>query len=161
MPSAISTGVGGSSPNLATGQLVPSSAFTSSDQLMPMIGRSAQQMIAQGGQFMETGEDALTPVINHLMKLLSGDPQAINEAILPEARGVMAQVPTPRVGPLRNSPLEAAGKLRPSTNLGSKRRATLPVSKPALDSPPSVSSRNSDWGPRNLAVSSHPQGPRD
>jgi hypothetical protein len=47
--------------------------------------------MAQGTQFLAQGSEAVQPVITHLLKLLSGDPQTINEAILPEARGVMAQ----------------------------------------------------------------------
>lgn len=98
-----------SSPLLPpTGRLVPSSGqfvptrrqkpvdYTKPGSMLSLMGSESQGMMGQGRDIVGQGQEALVPVIAHLMKLLGGDPQEVEEAILPETQGVLAQYDTAR-----------------------------------------------------------------
>src|SRR5262245_12360829 len=97
-----------------TASLVPSSYMPSSSAIstspgptndiryykprdvLPLLGEQAQALGTEGTELTSQGQAALQPVLAHIVKLMSGDPQAISEAILPETQGVLAQYDTAR-----------------------------------------------------------------
>src|SRR4029450_11234953 len=81
----------------ATGPFVPARAtgssvrFTKPEELLNFMGSESSNLSSEGQDILGEGQRMLKPVLEHLMRLLGGDPEAINEAIQPEVAGVLSQ----------------------------------------------------------------------
>src|SRR4030095_11782399 len=78
----------------ATGQFVPARApgssvrFTKPEELLNFMGSESSNLSSEGQDILGEGQRMLKPVLEHLMRLLGGDPEAINAAVQPEGAGV-------------------------------------------------------------------------
>jgi hypothetical protein len=83
-------------PSHAAGNFFSGVDWTDPDSVSKAAGAGANQLNQQGKGLFDFGSKALQPVLSQLMKLLSGDDATINEAIRPQARGVIDQYDTAR-----------------------------------------------------------------
>ena len=89
-----------------TGRLVPPTGqavstprsvdYSNPGAVLSLLGTQGTNVLGRGEQALTGGQEALRPVLAYLMKLMGGDPAAINEAILPEVQGVLSQYDTAR-----------------------------------------------------------------
>jgi hypothetical protein len=74
------------SPGIAT---TPGVNYSDPKAMLALMGGESQEALRQS-------QTALQPVLAHLLKLLGGDAQAIDEAMLPETESVLTQYDTAR-----------------------------------------------------------------
>jgi len=84
------------SPSTPAGSFFGSTNYGSSESLTGAIGKQTTQMQNSGLDLMQMGQQGLHPVFQKLLQLLSGDENAVNEAVLPQTRGVLDQYDTAR-----------------------------------------------------------------
>lgn len=65
--------------------------YTDPDSIAKGVGAGAQALDQRGQTLSATGMDALSPVLGQLMKLFSGDENAIGDATRPQVKGVLDQ----------------------------------------------------------------------
>lgn len=80
-----------------TGQFVPARRpsgrvqWTDPGDVLNFMGSESRALSGQGQDILGQGQRMLQPVLQQLMLLLGGDPEAINQAIQPEVAGVVSQ----------------------------------------------------------------------
>jgi len=70
--------------------------LSDSDDLTAALGKQTSSLLKRGKELTGGGMAALGPAISRLMKLLSGNEALIDQAIAPEAKGVISQYDTAR-----------------------------------------------------------------
>jgi hypothetical protein len=84
-------------PSRSAGSLIPSiSDFTDPKQTGRAATSAATSLFGQGSTLFGEGNDALSPVISQLLKLLSGNDAAVSDAVAPQIRSVLSQYDTAR-----------------------------------------------------------------
>lgn len=91
-------------PSQPAGNFFKGIDFTSSDSITKGIGAGATSLNQQGSDLTSSGLSALQPVFGQLMKLLSGDQNAINTATQPQVRSIVDSYDAARKATAQFSP---------------------------------------------------------
>ena len=106
------------------GSLFGNVDYTDPTSVAGATGKAAGQQFQQGLNLANLGTEGLMPVFSRLMKLLSGDPGAVDEATMPQRASILHQYDTALQAAERNAP-RGGGQASGAMALGAEKATQL------------------------------------